>query len=178
MFQDAFNRVVLIEGGYSDDPNDPGGATSYGITEAVARANGYTGDMRALPRETAELIYRRQYWDTLRLDGVNALSPDIAEEMFEEAVNMGVGTAGKFLQRALTALNRNGVDYPDLTVDGVIGPMTIAALKAYLTKRGMDGAAVMLHALNAQQACRYIEIVESRPASENFLYGWISKRVT
>jgi len=176
-FRSAFDRLVKIEGGYSDDKNDSGGRTMLGITEAVARANGYVGDMRDLSVDDAALIYRRQYWDTMRLDSVAALSVPIAEELFDTGVNMGIGVAGKFLQRALNALNNLGNTYPDLTVDGIVGPGTVAALQGFLTKRGGSGEVVLLRALNALQGARYIELAEARQKDETFVFGWLLHRV-
>ena len=120
-------EVIDREGGYVSHPADRGGPTRYGITEAVARANGYAGDMRALPRETAVAIYRRLYWQRPGYDRVGEKAPRLAAELFDTAVNMGPDTATGFLQRALNALNRNGRDYGDIAVDRRIGPATLAA---------------------------------------------------
>ena len=60
-FDEAFDRLIGHEGGYSDHPSDPGGKTQFGITEAVARAHGFTGDMRTLTRDEAKRIYRVDY---------------------------------------------------------------------------------------------------------------------
>lgn len=176
-FEAAFQRVVMVEGGYSNHPSDTGGETQFGITKAVARANGYAGEMREMPLATAKTIYRRQYWDTLRLDEIDQLSQKVADELFDTGVNMGVGVAGRFLQRALSAMNRQQRDYPDVPVDGVVGPMTVHSLRAFISRRGRDGEPVMLRALNAQQGVRYLEISENRPANEDFTFGWFKNRV-
>jgi lysozyme family protein len=81
------------------------------------------------------------------------------------------------LQRSLNALNGQGKYYADIAVDADVGPASIAALKAYLTKRGPEGEAVMLKALNCLQGDRYIELSEKRPANEDFLFGWLRTRV-
>lgn len=114
---------VLLEreGGYVNNPADKGGPTNYGITEAVARAQGYAGPMQSLPREEAAAIYTRLYWLRPRLDEVAKRSDAVAAELFDTGVNMGPAVAVTFLQRALTALNRNAKDYPDLVPDGRIG---------------------------------------------------------
>jgi len=177
-FDRAFAHVLKAEGGYSDDARDSGGRTMLGITESVARANGYVGDMRDLSVADAGLIYRRQYWDTMRLDSVAALSEPIAAELFDTGVNMGIGVAGKFLQRALNVLNRAGQDYPDLTVDGIVGPIAVAALQSFLAKRRGSGEVVMLRALNALQGARYIELAEARVKDEAFVFGWLLNRTT
>lgn len=176
-FDSVFTTTLALEGGFVDDPRDSGGATRYGITERVARANGYAGPMRELPIAEARRIAKAQYWDTLRLDDVDRLSPAIAKELFDTGYNMGIVAAGRMLQRSLNVLNRQGADYGDLVADGVLGPMSIAALRAYLAKRGPAGAAVLLRALNALQGAAYIELAERRAKDEAFVYGWLKNRV-
>lgn len=91
---------------------------------------------------------------------------------------MGPGVAATFLQRALTALNRNGKDYPDLVPDGRLGPITLAALDTFLEVRGaIAGETVLLRALEALQGERYLRLAEKRPANEAFLYGWLANRI-
>lgn len=176
-FERAFAATIGHEGDFSNDPADSGGATRFGITEAVARANGYFGPMRELPFDTATRIAKAQYWDALNLDAVASSSAPIAAELFDTAYNMGVGRAGRFLQRALNALNRRGADYPDMAVDGIVGPMTLAALRAYLARRGPEGETVLLRALNGQQCVAYLELVERREKDETFVFGWLRARV-
>ena len=113
--------LIEREGGYVNHPADKGGPTCFGITEAVARAHGYAGAMRSLPRHEAATIYRRLYWLRPRYDQVAKRSERIAAELFDTGVNMGPAVATTFLQLALTALNRNAKDYADLTPDGRAG---------------------------------------------------------
>ena len=169
--------VIDREGGYSNHHSDRGGATMFGITEEVARANGYAGPMRLMPREEAVAIYRRLYWLRPKFDLVAALSPTIAAELFDSGVNMGPAVAVTFLQRALTALNRGGRDYADLLPDGRVGGATIEALSRFLALRGAGGEKVLLRALDALQGERYLRLAERRPANEAFLYGWLANRV-
>jgi lysozyme family protein len=175
---DLIDGVIDREGGFVDNRADKGGPTCFGITEAVARANGYAGPMRQMPREQAAAIYRRLYWLRPRLDEVAARSERIAAELFDTGVNMGPAVAITFLQRALTALNRGGKDYPDLVPDGRVGPVTLAALDAFLKIRGTTGGeTVLLRALEALQGERYLRLAERRPANEAFLYGWLANRI-
>lgn len=169
--------VIAREGGYSHHPADRGGPTNMGITHAVAHANGYAGSMKMLPRSVAEGIYRRLYWDQPGYAFVAEVSWPIAAELFDTSVNMGVPTANTFLQRALNALNRNQKDYPDLTLDRVIGARTLNALRSFRMLRGPAGDAVLLKALEALQGERYILLAEQRPANEAFLYGWLANRI-
>jgi lysozyme family protein len=165
------------EGGYVNHPADRGGPTNFGITQAVARANGSTGDMRRLPRAVASGIYRRLYWDQPRFDDVARHAPRIGAELFDTGVNMGPKVAAAFLQRALNALNRGARDYADISVDGTVGPATLGALTGFLRTRGSAGETVLLKALEALQGERYLRLAESRPANEAFLYGWLANRV-
>lgn len=169
--------LVGKEGGYSNHPSDTGGETMWGITVAVARANGYTGPMRSMPRDTAKDIYRRKYFVLTGFDRVAEQSAAVAEELFDTGVNMGPSVAATFLQRLLNGLNRQGKDYADIGVDGDVGPATLRALKAYLAKRGKDGEKVLLKGLNALQGTRYIALAEGRSANEDFLHGWLLNRL-
>jgi len=165
-------------GGFARAPGDGSAATCFGITEAVARAHGYAGAMRNLPRDEASRIYTGLYWLRPRLDEVSSRSPAIAAILFETAVNMGPGVAVTFLQRALTALNRAGGDYPDLVPDGRIGERTLAALDAFLAHRGpRSGQVVLIQAIGALQGERYLRLAERRPAREGFLYEWLANRI-
>ncbi|MEO7278123.1 MAG: glycosyl hydrolase 108 family protein [Sphingomicrobium sp.] len=184
------DALIDREGGFVDHPSDKGGATCFGITEGVARANGYTGPIRQLPRGQAATIYRRLYWHRPRFDAVALRSARLGGELFDTGVNMGPAVAATFLQRALTALNRNGRDYPDLVPDGRIGDTTLAALDRFLAVRGagdgafhpsqsngVSGETVLLRALEALQGERYLRLAERRPANEAFLYGWLANRI-
>jgi lysozyme family protein len=169
--------VIDREGGYSNHPADRGGATCWGITETVARAQGYAGDMRHLSREEAAQIYRRLYWLRPGFDRVWTRAPAIAAELFDTGVNMGPATAATFLQRALNALNRGASDYADIALDGQAGPKTLAALDAFLARRGDGAETVLLKAIEALQGERYVALAEARPADEAFLYGWLANRI-
>lgn len=115
-FDEAFEKLIGHEGGYVDHPSDPGGRTNHGVTERVARAHGYQGDMRDLPLETAKEIARAAYWDVVRAD---ELPEAVRFDVFDAAYNSGPGQAAKWLQRAAGAHD-----------DGQIGAQTIAAANA------------------------------------------------
>jgi lysozyme family protein len=158
--------LIDREGGYVSHPADKGGSTCFGITEAVPRANGYRGPMRQLPRDEAAAIYKRLYWLRPRFDEVARRSGRLAAELFDTGANMGPAVAVTFLQRALTALNRNGRDYPDLVPDGRVGERTLGALDAFLEARGKSsGETVLLRALEALQGERYLRLAERRPGN-------------
>jgi lysozyme family protein len=112
-FDQAFDALIGNEGGYSYNPADPGGETMWGITARVARRNGYVGDMRTLPRETAKQIAQREYWAPAMCDQLPAA---MRFQMLDAAYNSGAPQAALWLQRAV------GVED-----DGAIGPGTLAA---------------------------------------------------
>jgi lysozyme family protein len=115
-FLTAFEKLLKHEGGYSDHRDDPGGKTRYGVTEAVAREVGYRGNMRELPLELAQRIYKDKYWDAVQAENLPA---DVRYPLFDAAVNSGPAQAAKWLQRACGVKD-----------DGVIGPQTIRAANA------------------------------------------------
>jgi lysozyme family protein len=116
-----------VEGGWTDDPHDPGGPTNKGITLAVyarernlevtmANLAELKSDLRAIPDTLVRSIYEARYWRPSRCP---ALRPSLALMHFDASVNHGVGTAARFLQEAL------GVE-----TDGDIGPITLGAVRA------------------------------------------------
>ena len=180
-FEHEFARIIGVEGKYANNPNDSGGETMYGITVAVARRHGYHGAMKDMPLAVAHSIYRADYWDWMRLESIALLSPRIAGELFDSGVNCGTGRAGKWLQTALNAFNLRGTHYPDIAVDGGIGPGTIAAYDAYFRVRGrihgrLNAEAVLLRALDGQQTAYYINLSQDRVKDEDFVFGWILNR--
>lgn len=117
-FEAALAFVLQYEGGYSDHPMDPGGATNLGITFAeLLKQRGHPitkDDVKTLTREEAAEIYHDNYWQAGRCDELPA-GVDLA--MFDCAVNQGIGRARRFLQIAA-----------GVTADGAIGPITMAAV--------------------------------------------------
>lgn len=146
-FDEAFHQLLGHEGSFVDHPADPGGATMWGITERVARANGYTGPMRALPVDLAKRIYRASYWDAVRADELPAV---VRYSVFDAAVNSGVSQSVKWLQRAL-----------GVSDDGAMGPKTLAAAKA------ADGYALKSKMLGAR-----LQFMADLPTWPSFGRGW------
>lgn len=164
--------LMKREGGYSNNPKDSGGETNYGITVATARAYGYTGPMRDLPYSTAQNIYLRRYWVETKFHKVNEIYPALAESLLDFGVLAGQRTAAAQLQRVLNVLNRQQRDYDDLEDDGRIGTITLAALQAFLQKRGREGGGVLFGMVAARQSVYLQELAERRPKDEEFEYGW------
>ena len=149
-FDKAFDLLIGNEGGYVNDPKDPGGETNWGITRTVAVDNGYAGSMRLMPKETAKQIYKKMYWDKLQCDQLPFV---VAFQLFDAGVNHGNSQAVKFLQRALSVAD-----------DGVIGAKTIAA-----TSELDDLQIVML--FNAER----IEFYAALKTFSTFGKGWVRR---
>ena len=119
-FQRALALVLKHEGGWSDHPSDPGGATMKGVTLATYRAyinkNGTKDDLRNITQAQLEKVYREQYWNKVRGDD---LPSGVDYAVFDFAVNSGPARAAKYLQAVV-----------GVAQDGVIGPQTLAAVKA------------------------------------------------
>jgi lysozyme family protein len=113
-FDDAFTALIGNEGGYSNNPTDPGGETMWGITARVARAWGYTGAMQDLPLDTAKQIAKKNYWDPYQCD---QFDPRIGFQVFDAAYNGG--RPAQWLQQAA-----------GVKADGVLGSITVAAVRA------------------------------------------------
>jgi lysozyme family protein len=173
--------VILREGGYVDNPHDKGGPTKYGITEAVARDNGYMGKMVEMPRAIAFDIYTKRYVTEPGFDKVAALMPKVAAELIDTGVNMGPHWPAVFLQQALNVMNRShrkqGPDWPELVEDGRLGNRTIAALSKLIEVRGDRAEPVLLKVLNVLQGYRYFEIARRNATQEEFFFGWVDHRI-
>lgn len=172
--KEIIDEIIRVEGDFVDDPDDRGGATRFGITIAVARAWGYRGEMKDLPRQMAFDIYLSRYVQTPQYDKVIELSPKLGEELVDTGVNMGPAVATMFLQRWLNALSGS-----KLFVDGRLGPMSIGVLQKYIkSRRAGESELILFRALNSLQAVRYLELAEKNPSQGKFLNGWLLNRVS
>ena len=165
--------VFAVEGGYSNNPADPGGETNHGVTAAVARSHGYDGPMRELPKETAQQIYVGSYVEGPGFHQVVALSPAVGEKLVDAGVNAGTGRSARWFQQALNHLSRGGADFPLVAVDGQIGAQTLAAYRALEGKRGrVKACELVLKLLDAQQGGHYMSL--NKPT---FIVGWTDHRL-
>ncbi len=149
-FDKAFDLLIGNEGGYVNNPSDPGGETNWGITRAVAIDNDYTGSMKTMPKEAAKQIYKKMYWDKLQCDQLGFV---VAFQLFDAGVNHGNSQAVKFLQRALSVVD-----------DGVIGAKTIAATNS------LDDLQIVA-LFNAER----IEFYASLKTFSTFGKGWVRR---
>lgn len=146
-FDLAFDALLGHEGGYVDNPQDPGGATRWGVTERVARAHGYAGDMREFPVERAKQIARREYWDAVQADQLPA---PLRYAVFDAAYNSGPTQATRWLQGAL-----------EVKADGVIGTQTRLAAQQCAPDR-----------VRAQMLGARLEFMTTLPTWRTFGKGW------
>lgn len=149
-FEKAFDRLIKHEGGYVNHPDDPGGETNWGITKRTALECGYTGPMRDLTRDQAKAIYKAAYWDRAKCDQYDGA---IAFQLFDAAVNHGIGNGIRFLQRAV-----------DVADDGVVGQQTLAAIRA-------AGVTDVLMRFNAERLFFYTKL----PTFGTFGKGWVNR---
>lgn len=177
----AIDHLMNVEGGdkFTDIKSDRGGKTRFGVTETKANEFkdvwpkfNFNGDTSTLPYELAYHIYKVDFWDRLQLTPISQIHPLIADRMLDIAVNRGQGTAATYLQRLLNVFNGRGRDYPDLKVDGVLGAVSINALKAFIAKRGHPGCKSIIVGLLSLQNTSYIAIAENDPSQEDFSNGW------
>lgn len=163
-FIQIFNRLIGHEGGYVNDPRDPGGETNWGITKRTAQANGYQGSMRAMTREQAYKIYYSAFWLRYQCD---KMPEAVAYQFFDAAVNHGLGNASRMLQRAVGVVD-----------DGVIGNMTIAAIK----KMAISDVIMRLNAERLEFYCKLSTFTTFgkgwvRRVAGNLKYGAIDNEV-
>jgi len=155
-FLRAVEVVLKHEGGYVNDPRDPGGETKWGIS----RRSYPNLDVANLTREDAIAIYYRDFYSKYGYGRLN--DEAVATKVFDMAVNMGPATAHRLLQEALVFLG-----YP-VDIDGIIGPQTIAAANKADPKR-------LLQVLRWRAAEHYYRIAVQRPQSRAFLIGWLRR---
>lgn len=166
--------IFAVEGGYSNDPRDPGGETNHGITKSVAVQHGYTEPMKNLSQELASSIYFEDYIKKPGFEPFLALSPAVASKLVDAGVNTGTARPSLWLQTALNSLNRDGQDFPPILVDGRVGPATIVSYRTLQRIRGRVSACEMvIKLLDAQQAVYYISLDKLRV----YTVGWITNRI-
>jgi lysozyme family protein len=165
--------TIAFEGGYVNDKRDPGGETNKGVTKTVAVAHGYTGPMRKLPDEVAYSIYYRGYLVAPGYLPLVDIDAPVAAELFDTTVNMGPTRPSRFFQQSINALCGT-----QLTVDGRVGPATIAADRSCPQRRGAAALCVsMLDSLDAAQRAEYDRLVRVNAKLGVFHRGWIAHRI-
>ncbi len=164
---DILDGILQREGGFVDNPADPGGATNHGITQATLSAwlgrAASVDDVEALSADTAKQIYTANYYTKPHIDQL----PEVIQPvMLDAAVNSGPGQAVRWLQQVL-----NANSYGPLTVDGGVGPATIAAAD--------KAAAAMGTALNKAlvevRRAFLVSLGQQHPQQQQFEKGWMAR---
>jgi len=155
-FYYAVERLLQEEGGYVNDPDDPGGETKYGITKRTYPQL----DIASLTKFDAERIYREDWWTPLHLEGID--DREVAAKTLSLCVNMGGAYGIKMLQRACRATGGAVAD------DGRLGHVTLASVNVSDWK-------ALLAALKSEAAGHYRLLVERRPVNKKYLKGWLNR---
>ncbi len=185
LFYTSFDATMDHEGGYVHDPDDVGGETYRGISrrynpswdgwstiDSAKSAPNFPNSLRIYETLNSQVknFYKVNYWD--RFEGDQIISQNIANELFDTAVNMGMSRAVKFLQIGLNLLNRNQTNYADIVEDGKFGPATMNALTSYSY---MDNEVYLLKVLNILQGMHYINYMTKSPTQEKYALGWLKR---
>ena len=159
-FNAALRFTLKWEGGYSNDPDDPGGATNFGITQKTYDGF-YKGlgipvrSVRDISPQDVNDIYRKLYWNGLRC---SEMQDPLAGVLFDSAVNCGVSRVVKWLQRNI----------PGLVVDGALGPLTMAAV-------AREDAEVLAKKIIAEREEHYLRLCNKNPIFNKYLLGWTNR---
>ena len=166
--------IFLVEGGYFNHPNDPGGETMYGIIKTEARANGYNGAMRDLPREVACEIYLRKYWKNNGLMKIESFIVGLC--IFDFFVNSG-SRGATIAQETVNAIytNRTGsvqfgksadaAGLKPVAVDGQMGDKTFEAINKI-------PPFVFISIYNVLQEDKYEDLMRNNSKLRSFDKGW------
>jgi lysozyme family protein len=155
-FLKAFDCVMMHEGGYSNDPQDAGGETKYGISKrSYPHLN-----IKNLTRDQAKQIYFVDFWMKCKCENIE--DENIAAKLFDLAVHTGISQAVKLMQRALRAAGTQVAE------DGIIGPETLAAVSK-------TDSTDLLAAFRSEAAGYYRLILSKDPSYRRFIDGWINR---
>lgn len=184
-FEQACLLTLKNEAGYSDHPADRGEETYRGIARNFhpdwpgwARIDQYKNagafpqvlDADAAIKNFTHDFYRNLFW--IPINGDEIPNQALANFLFDMAVHTGIPPAVKILQRGLNVLNREGIVWADLLVDGKLGQKTLVAIRACLA---YDREAYLMKILLGLRIAYYVKAVESREKNEAFMRGWLNR---
>lgn len=158
-FEKFLDYIFEVEGGFTDDENDRGGATNFGITEEEAREFGYAGDMRNLTKDFAKNIYLKKYYLGNKLDKV--INNKVALSIFDWAVNSG----RRGIKKAQIVANKFGAN---LIVDGIVENKTLEAINNINPE-------AFLKEYHEMQRTFYKNLAAKDITQEDFLKGWLNR---
>ena len=169
-FSQALKKVLQREGGYVNDPDDPGGETYKGIARKINskwdgwtiidiahKKSGFPANLESDTdlQEKISSFYNVNYWD--RINGDKISNQEVANSIFDFAVNAGVSVSSSLAQMVVGA-----------TADGVIGNQSIEKINAFDSEH-------FLASFTVAKIARYISIIKNRPSSQKYLYGWVRR---
>lgn len=167
-FDSAINVILEHAGGYSNDHEDSGGETNFGITQKSLDSWWKLLDIPAtvkdLLRVDAIKYYKNVWWEKYNYGAINSLS--IATKIFDMAVNMGTEEAHKLVQRALNCCGYH------IVVDGILGDDTLYFINKI---NSQGGDKTLKWELCDEQKWFYEHLVEEHPELEKFLAGWLNR---
>ena len=196
LFETAYAPLRGFEGGWCNDPGDAGGETYGGIarnfysnwqgwaiidaaksnTSFRQGASAFSRHLAGIPG-LADLVtewFRVEWWNRM---GLEQFPQAVANEIFEQSVNLGRGGAGKYLQRMCNAMNFSKFTgqrlFEDLKEDGAVGGKTLAALATILAKR--TSVESIVHALNCMQGAHYVGLGAKNYDHRQFVDGWMTR---
>ena len=154
----TYSKLILkVEGGYVNDPDDPGGETKFGISKRSYPKE----DIKNMTPERALAIYKRDFWDAPGYGGIN--SEELAYKVFEMGVNVGSERASILLQEAI-----NDLSLFNLTEDGVIGPKSLKAINSMNEE-------LLLERFKERCKGYYTSLVSVSPKKRKYLKGWLNR---
>lgn len=188
VFDTAVKYVLYWEGGLTNDPDDSGGLTNFGVILPILKELGLeddfdkdgdvdAADLRIMTEAQAKNVYAKQWWNRYKFDELEDVASDMLTiKIFDTFVNMGPQQATRILQRALNATN-NAVAflYPNrarLLVDGGLGPVTRQMVES-CTQLAFGNS--ILSAFSCEQAAIYRQIAAKRPSQAKFMGGWLRR---
>lgn len=169
-FNKTFQLMIANEGGYNNDPDDPGGETYKGVARKIhSKWDGWTNidilkrqagfpanlDKDQDLQEAVSHFYRVTFWD--QMNGDQIINQDVANSIFDFGVNAGLSTSSSLAQMVVGT-----------KADGVIGPQSIASLNSFDPEH-------FLAAFTVAKIARYVNIVKKRPTSRKYFYGWVCR---
>ena len=183
-FSISYRKTSGHEGGYVDNPSDRGGETYRGIArkrhpdwegwiiiDRLKMESDFPRNIEVDPDISGLVVkfYHDNFWTAINGDAIQ--QQEIADELYDTGVNMGVQVSVKILQSSLNILNKNQQLYKDIKEDGNVGQQTLGAIAAFLGTRKLE---LLLKVMNVAQGCRYLQLLQD-PSQEGFALGWFNR---
>lgn len=184
-FKKAYKKVIGYEGGYVNDPIDPGRETYKGISrkynpnwsgwkliDFYKDNDNFLKQLNsdAILQEEVKSMYKKKYWDIFYGDRIS--NQRLCNKLFDISVNLGPRRAVKFLQIGLNALNRNESLYKSIEETGVMGDNTHTLIEYLLNK---DSEVHILKILNILQGSHYMKRISDKSNQKRFIRGWLNR---